>query len=215
MFLDAVIQLFTADKLVWLNLANAMEVAGYAIIIALIISIPLGTLIGFESFPGRRIILALVHIWLFIPAIGIGASLYYAAHQSFMQPLGFIVWSSLLLIPLFTGLIANSLIDRNPQADEDLYGLGATRWQMHFAVIRDRSATVYGALAVGIARIFTEIAAFFLVISFIFHQGFPSKPVFDLPTASAHLAVAIGLFIIGSLVYLGIHVFQFRRGQLS
>jgi|GEM_PF-2242152 len=215
MFSEALMQLLGANKLVWLNLANAIEVAGYAIIIGLVISIPLGLFLGFESFPGRRFILALVHIWLFVPAIGLGIFLYYHVWHSFLDPIGFIIWTAVLLVPLFTALIADSLIDRNPQADEDLYGLGATRWQMYFEIVRERRATVYGALAVGIARVFTEIGAFFLVLGFIYHQGFPSKPVFELPTASAHLAVAIGLFLIGGIIYIGIHLLQFRKGQLS
>ncbi|MCF7803463.1 MAG: ABC transporter permease subunit [Candidatus Marinimicrobia bacterium] len=214
MLQEAFIQLFTGEKIVWMNLANAVEIAGYAIVIALLVSIPFGLLIGIERFPGKRLLLFLVHLWMYVPAVGLGIFLYYQSTGEFISPIGLILWSAILIIPLMTGLIADILLERDQRVDEEIYALGASKLQMYFTQMNEKRTAIYGAISGGFARIFIEIGSFYLVLSFLFGQGFPSKPVFNLSGASAHLAVALGLFLIGGIIYLGIHFLQFYRRRL-
>jgi len=213
MWLDALKLLFSLNKPVYLVLANAIEVTGFAIIIALIIGIPLGVLAGFNRFPLQRFVLFLLHLWLFIPMLGLGIFFFYISNSTFINPTGYIFWSALLIIPYFSSLIADVFYTVDSGAKVDAIALGANRWQLYNAFVKEKSVELWGAISVGVARIFAEVGAFFLVLGYLFNLGFPSKPVFVLEGSSAHLAVSLMLFIIGGVVYLAIHVIQFGQEE--
>ncbi len=212
MLIEAIQLLFSGDPDVFMNLANALEVTGYIFVIALIIGFPLGTLVGIHEFPGKKVLQFLVHGWLFIPALSIGIFLFALETGRMIPPLGFIGWGSLLVAPVIAGVIINAFDWRDKEAVLSARALGATTWQLYSTVLQEKRESVYGALVLGFARILTEIAGFFLVVSFMFSVGFPSKPVFEIHTAEANLAVALGLLLIGLIIYSGIFVVQFRRG---
>ena len=213
MWIDALKLLFSLNKPVYLVLANAIEVAGFAIIIALVIGIPLGVLAGFHRFPLQRVLLFLLHLWLFVPMLGLGIFFFYVNQSNFISPTGYILWSALLIIPYFSSLIADVFYTVDPGAKTDAVALGANRWQLYNAFVKEKSVELWGAISVGVARIFAEVGAFFLVLGYMFNLGFPSKPVFVLEGPPANLAVALMLFVIGGVVYLAIHIIQFSQEQ--
>jgi len=195
-----------------MNLANSLEVTGYIFVIALIVGFPLGTVIAIHEFRGKKVLLFLIHAWLFIPVLSLGIFIFALESKSMIAPLGFIGWGSLLAMPLITAVIVDAFDWRDKDAILNAKALGATRWQLYSTVIREKQEAIYGAIAIGLGRIITEIAGFFLVLSFMFSVGFPSKPIFEIHTAVANLAVALGLILIGLLLYAGIHFAQFREG---
>lgn len=211
MFTDAIKLLVQFDKLVYLNIANALEVAGYIVIIALVVGLPLGIITGMARFRFRRLVLYLLHLWMYVPALGIGIFLYYLQWGRFISPIGFILWGAALALPIVAGLTADVFTGGLQAAHEDALALGANRWQAYILLARQRREQLYGVITAAIARVFTEIGAFYLVISFLFRQGFPSKPVFVLTGAAPHLAVALAMFFFGIVVAAGLHFVQFKH----
>ncbi len=211
MWLEALQLIFSLHKPVFLVLANAIEVTGFAIIIALVIGIPLGVLSGFHRFPFQRFVLFLLHLWMFAPMLALGIFLYFVHAQTMISPTGYILWGALLVIPYFSSLIADAFYGVKADSKTDIIALGANRWQMYNVFVRENSIELWGAVSAGVARIFAEVGAFFLILGYRYELGFPSKPVFVLKTASENLAVALMLFMIGGVVYLGIHFIQFSQ----
>ncbi|HKJ68204.1 MAG TPA: hypothetical protein VKA68_09640 [bacterium] len=211
MLIEALQLLIQLNGAVFLNIANALEVAGYIIILALVTGLPIGMLTGVHTFRFRRLVLYLLHIWLFLPATGLGIFISYLHTDQFISPLGFIFWGALLTIPIIAGLTADVFSSDSRATRDETLALGASRWQMYATMARQKREQIYGVVTVGIARVFTEIGGFYLMISFVFKQGFPSVPVFELSNAPEHLAVAIGLFLFGVLVYSGLHIVQFKK----
>ena len=148
---------------------------------------------------------------MFLPVVGLGIFFTHSNTKTLISPPGYILWGALLIAPYFSSLIADIFFKIPREAREDAVALGASRWQQYYLFFREERALIWGALSVGIARIFAEIGAFFLILGFLFGAGFPSKPALILVGAPAHLAVALLLFVIGGLVYLGIHLYQFGR----
>ncbi len=211
MLIKAIQLLIEFNGAVYLNIANALEVAGYIIILALLSGLPIGILTGLHHFRFRRLILYLLHIWMFLPATGLGVFIYYLHSGQFISPLGFIFWGTVLTIPIIAGLTADLFVSDTRTAVDDALALGATRRQIYATMTKQKREQIYGVVTAGIARVFTEIGGFYLIISFVFRQGFPSTPVFELADAPEHLAVALGLFLFGVLVYSGLHIAQFKK----
>lgn len=212
MLIDALRLLFSGNADVFMNLANSLEVTGYIFVIALLVGFPLGSIIAIHEFRGKKLLQFLIHGWLFIPALSLGMFIFALENKSMISPLGFIGWGSLLAIPLITAVIVDAFDWRDRDIILNARALGATRWQLYSTVMQEKREAVYGALAIGLGRVMTEVAGFFLVTSFMFSSGFPSKPIFHLETAEANLAVAIGLILIGIILYCGIYFAQFREG---
>lgn len=211
MWADAIQLIFELNKPVYLNVANAVEVAGFAIIIALVIGVPLGIVIGFHRFQARKLVLFFLHLWMFVPAVGLGIFLAFLHNQTVIAPPGYIFWGALLIFPYFTSLLADIFYDIPRDAKLDVVALGASYWQRYYAFFKEKRTLVWGALSVGIARIFTEIGGFFLILGFLYNTSFPSEPAIALHGSAEIMAVAIMLFCISGVVYLGIHFFQFAR----
>jgi ABC-type tungstate transport system substrate-binding protein len=211
-FIEAVQLLFTGNDLVLLNLVNALEVAGYVFVAALVIGLPLGALFGIHDFPGKRVLRLLLHIWLFIPALGIGIFFYYLEHNSMISPVGFLIWGTILMIPTISAIIADLFTWRDKNTILNVVSLGATRLQLYITLLREKREGLFGAITIGLARITTEIATFFLVLSFLYSQEFPSKPATSVPSSTGLLAVAIGIFLFSSFIYFGFHFVQFKKG---
>lgn len=211
MLFEAIQLLIQFNGLVYLNIANALEIAGYIIILALLTGLPIGILTGLHQFRFRRLVLYLLHIWMFFPATGLGVFVYYVQAGQFISPLGFIFWGALLTIPVIAGLTADLFVSDSRTAVDETLALGATRGQMYVTMARQKREQIYGVVTAGIARVFTEIGGFYLMVSFVFKQGFPSTPVFELSNAPEHLAVATGLFLFGVLIYSGLHIAQFKK----
>jgi len=211
MIQDALQLLVQFNGTVYLNIANALEVAGYIVLLGLFIGLPLGILVGLWRFPVRRLVLYLLHVWLFLPATGLGIFLYFLQNGKFITPIGFIVWGSVLVFPIIAAMIANIFVSDSREALENAASLGATRWQLIGTLLKEKREQIYGIMTLAIARVFTEIGGFYLVVSFLYNQGFPSRPIYDLSGAAEHLAVAFGILFFGILVYTGLHFAQFRR----
>lgn len=212
MLIDALRLLFSGNADVFMNLANSLEVAGYIFVIALLVGFPLGAVVAIHDFRGKKLIQFLLHGWLFIPVLSLGMFIFALESGNMIHPLGLIGWGSLLAIPLISAVIVDAFDWRDRDAILNARALGASRWQLYSTVIREKREAVYGAITVGLGRIITEIAGFFLVISFMFSVGFPSKPIFEIETAEANLAVALGLLLIGIILYGGIYFAQYREG---
>jgi len=211
MLKEALNLLITLDKAVYLNLANALEIGGYSLVIALVLGVPMGVLLGVNRFRGRRAMLFLVHLWLFLPLVSLGLFLAYVRTGSVPEPLVYIVWMALFIWPVFTALIADVLNRCDEAAIESAFAAGATRWQLYLTLVREYREGIFGAVTLGIARVFTEIGGFFLVLGVLHGKGFPLRPHTPLTDPVSNLAVAIGLVLFGAIIYLLIHLIQFKR----
>lgn len=213
MLKEAINLLIALDKPVFLNLANTLEVTGYAVILALIVGLPLGAVLGVHRFKGRKFLLFLFHLWLYLPLVGLGVFLLHSEQGVFPGPLLYILLLSLITLPLLTSLIGDVLNNRSADAVESALAVGASTWQLYTTLLNEYRSAIFGAIAVGIARIFAEVGAFYLVLSAIYSTDFPAKPQVSVTGGAGNLAVAIALFLCGGIVYVLIYLTQFRRGE--
>ncbi len=109
-------------------------------------------------------------------------------------------------------MVANIFVADSREALENAASLGATRWQLIGTLLKEKREQIYGIITLAVARVFTEIGGFYLVVSFLYEQGFPSRPIYALTGPAEHFAVALGILFFGILVYSGLHLAQFRRG---
>src|SRR3990172_1376219 len=115
----------------------SLKVSGIALFFSALAGIPVGVLMGFTRFVGRRFVVALLYTGMGLPPVVVGLAVYLLLSRS--GPLGTVGWlftpqamviaQTVIAFPLIAGLTMVALLDINPQLRLQVLSLGASPWQ--------------------------------------------------------------------------------------
>ena len=155
--LQAIDLIVTLDPEVMQIAALSLFISLSATIIAAVISIPLGGLIHFHEFRGKRVVIILIQTLYSVPTVVVGLMLYLLLSRSgplgifglLFTPEGMIVGQTVLVIPITTGLVITALggVDRN--ISDTLISLGATGFQTMIQVVKEARLAILSAVVLG------------------------------------------------------------------
>jgi len=151
--------------------ARTLAIAGTSTLIAALLWVPIGCLIHFSEFRGKRLLVNIIQTFYSLPTVFVGLLVFMAFSQD--GPLGFfgilftpwtmIVGQVLLIGPIVTGLTISALSSVAPEIRDTAVSLGASRAQTVRAVlIEARYATVTG-LMMGFGRAVSEVGIAIMV----------------------------------------------------
>ena len=169
--LQAIDLIVTLDPEVMQIAALSLFISLSATIIAAIISIPLGGLIHFHEFRGKRVVIILIQTLYSVPTVVVGLMLYLLLSRSgplgifglLFTPEGMIVGQTVLVIPITTGLVISALggIDRN--ISDTLVSLGATGFQTMIQVVKEARLAILSAIVLGFGRAISEVGVAMMI----------------------------------------------------
>jgi tungstate transport system permease protein len=155
----------------WPILWLSLQVSGVAVLISSLIGMPLGVLIGLNSFRGKPIFVGIVQTGMALPPVVIGLLLYLLLSRS--GPLGSLGWlfspqamilaQIVLDLPFVVGITAMSVAAAPPELQWQLRSLGATPGQVRREIIREARAGILLAVATAFGRSLSEVGAVWLV----------------------------------------------------
>lgn len=150
-----------------------LTVNGLAVLVALAIGIPLGTWLGLTRYKGhgRGLLATLVNTGLFLPPVVVG--LFVVMMLSRRGPFGFLGWlyspramvvAEVLLATPYVSAIAMVAIGAVPRELRlQALGLGASRMQALWQVMRDARLALMAAVLAGLGSIMSEVGAVMMV----------------------------------------------------
>ncbi len=169
--LQAIDLIVTLDPEVMQIAALSLFISLSATIIAAIISIPLGGLIHFHEFRGKRVVIILIQTLYSVPTVVVGLMLYLLLSRSgplgifglLFTPEGMIVGQTVLVIPITTGLVISALggVDRN--ISDTLVSLGATGFQTMIQVVKEARLAILSAIVLGFGRAISEVGVAMMI----------------------------------------------------
>ena len=168
---DAFKLLTSGSLVVWEVIRLSLLVSGSAVIIASIVGVPLGYLLGMSRFAGRGIIILLVNTAMGFPPVVIGLFVYLALSRSgplgslnwLFTPQGMVVAQVILATPLVIGVTAAAVAGVPRDMRLQLRALGATRTQQGWAVIGEARNGVIASIIAGFGAIISEVGAVSIV----------------------------------------------------
>jgi len=168
---DAFVLLTTANSIVWQVVWLSLVVSGSAIIIASIIGVPLGYMLGISRFAGRGIVILLVNTAMGFPPVVIGLFVYMALSRSgplgglqwLFTPQGMILAQVILATPLVTGVSAAAIASVPRDLRFQLRALGASALQEGLAVLKEARGGVLVSIVAGFGAIISEVGAVSIV----------------------------------------------------
>jgi tungstate transport system permease protein len=163
--------LFSSDPLVVGVILRSIGVSGAAILIAALVGIPLGYLLGVSRFSTKGLLLILVNTAMGAPPVVVGLFIFLALMR--YGPLGFlnilfttramVIAQFFLALPLVVGVTAASVNSVARDLRLQLRALGASGLQEGIAIITEARRGVMASVIAGFGAIISEVGAVSIV----------------------------------------------------
>lgn len=186
--------------------------------IATLISIPLGSLIHFSRFPGKRGLISIVQTLFSLPTVAVGLFVFVLFSKAgplgglniIFTPTVMVIGQVLLITPLVLGLIISALSGVDKAVSETAISLGATRVQAAMITLKEARYAVITAVIMGFGRALSEVGLALMVGGNI--KGFTRTltTAISLETSKGEIELALALGIILLLLALGVNITLYR-----
>lgn len=184
-----------------------LRVTGAALLLATLTGVPLGAFLGLVRFRGHRLVTLGLYTGMGLPPVVVGLFVYLLLSRS--GPLGALGWlftptsmvvaQTIIAFPLVAGLTMSAVAGVDQAVRQQVYALGASRWQTIGAVLLEARVGVTAAIVAAFGGIISEVGAVMLVGGNIEGQTRVLTTAIVLYTRQGDfaLAMALGVALIG------------------
>ncbi len=196
--------LLGGDPEVWSILWRSLQVSGTATLLALALGIPAGATLALARFPGRTVLVSAVNTGMGLPPVVVGLFVTLllwrrgplGGWEILYTPAAIVIAQAIIASPIITG-ITLAAVQNVPEAFRlQLLGLGASRLQMVWVVLREARLPMLAAVMAGFGAVISEIGASMMVGGNIKGQTRVLTTAMVLETGKGNFEVAIALAIL-------------------
>jgi len=200
---------------------RSLGISGTACLLASLLCIPLGSLIHFHHFRGKRVLINIIHTLFSVPTVLVG--LFVLLLFSRAGPLGFfgilftptvmVIGQVILITPLLLGFTISALSGVSQEIVDTATSLGASGFQTIWLVLKEARYPVLAAVILGFARAISEVGCALMVGGNIRGATRVITTTMSLEASKGELALAIALGIILLFLALIINIVLNRLQQ--
>jgi len=179
-----------------------------------IICIPVGGIIEFREFWGKRALINLIQTFYSLPTVTVGLLVFLLISRS--GPLGFlnllfsqsgmILGQAILVCPIMIGLTITALGSVGSQIRDTAKSLGATEMQIIITVIKEARVAVIAAVLLGFGRALSEVGVAMMIGGNIrgYTRVLTTSIALETSMGNLELSMALGIILIS--ISLGINL---------
>ena len=198
----------------------SLKVSCIATLVASLVGIPMGFVIAFSSFPGRRGLIVLLNTLLALPTVVIGLFVYaFISRRGIFGPLdllytqkAMIIGQVILIVPVVTSLVIAAISRIDKRYRRTAMTLGANTLQTAEVVLREARFGIGAAVIAAFGRVISEVGISMMLGGNIkgFTRTMTTAMALEYDKGSFVLAVALGLVLMAISLGLNVlfHVFQ-------
>jgi tungstate transport system permease protein len=203
-FRQALGLLLGADPEIWAILWLSLQVSATATGLALVIGIPTGVVLALTRFPGRTLLVSGVNAGMGLPPVVVGLFVTillwrsgpFGAWEILYTPTAIVIAQAVIASPIVTGITLAAVQNVPEMFRLQLLGLGASRRQMIWVVLREARLPMLAAVMAGFGGIISEIGASMMVGGNIKGQTRTLTTAMVLETSKGNFDVAIALAVL-------------------
>ncbi|OGN94692.1 MAG: ABC transporter permease [Chloroflexi bacterium RBG_13_51_18] len=213
--------IFTFDpevmQVAWLSI----RVAVTSVLIASIICLPLGSLIHFNNFRGKRVLISIIQTFYSVPTVTVGLFVFILFSNKgplggldiLFTPTVMVIGQVILVLPILTGLTITGLNGVDKTITDTARSLGASNWQTATAIIREARFAVTAAVILAFGRAISEVGLALMVGGNI--RGFTRvlTTAISLETSKGDIELSLALGIILIFIALVVNIVMNRIQQ--
>ncbi|RJP52822.1 MAG: ABC transporter permease subunit [Anaerolineaceae bacterium] len=160
-----------SDPEVWNITTLSLRVSAIATLLSLLIGLPFGTWLALGNFRGRSFILSIINTGMALPPVVVGLVVAMSLWRSgpfgdlrlIYTPWAIVIAQTIIAAPVVTGLTAAALESLDLRLQQQLLGLGASRFQMIWHLWREARLPLLAALMAGFGSVISEVGASMMV----------------------------------------------------
>ncbi len=145
----------------------SLKVSSAATLLACVVGVPLGLVIGVRNFWGKRAVVTVLNTLMALPTVVIGLSIY--AMISRRGPLGslgllytptaIVIGGFILATPIITALSLSAAQGIDKRVRPTALTLGASEFQATLAVLSEAKFSIIAAVVAGFGRVIAEVGS--------------------------------------------------------
>jgi tungstate transport system permease protein len=159
------------DAEIWQVLILSLQVSGTATLLALVLGIPAGAALALSRFPGRTLAVSAVNTGMALPPVVVGLFVTLLLWRSgpfgdweiLYTPAAIVLAQAVIASPIVTGITLAAVQNVPERFRLQLLGLGASRAQMLWVVLREARLPMLAAVMAGFGGVISEIGASMMV----------------------------------------------------
>jgi tungstate transport system permease protein len=185
-------------------IALSLRVTLAAVLIACLIGLPLGALLGLLRFPGRSVFVVFFNAMMGLPPVVAGLVVYLTLSRSgplgqldlLFSPTAMVIAQTVLILPIVVSLTRSVIEDLWSEYEEQLRSLGASRVRAAPTLLWDGRFSLMTGILAGFGRASAEVGAVLIVGGNIAGHTRTMTTAITLETARGNLGLAVALGII-------------------
>ncbi|RQD85147.1 MAG: ABC transporter permease subunit [Methanocalculus sp. MSAO_Arc2] len=201
----------TAIELIITLDPEVIEISVRSIIISLsatlfasLIAIPIGSVITFTEFWGKRSLINLIQTLYALPTVLVGLFVFLLISRAgpfgflrlLFTPEGMVIAQTILILPILIGLTISALKGVDSTILDTLRSLGASGYQFTAGVVKEAKYAIMAAVVLGFGRAISEVGAAIMIGGNIRGHTRVLTTAISLETSMGNLAMSIALGII-------------------
>jgi tungstate transport system permease protein len=221
-FLFAILLITSLDpevlSIVWVSL----KVSGISTLFGSLMGIPLGFLIAYGSFKGKRILIICLNTMLALPTVVIGLFVYsFISRRSILGSLdllytqkAIVIGQIILILPIVATLTIAAISRIDERYRKTAMTLGANRWQTAFVIFREARFGIVAAVIAAFGRVIAEVGISMMLGGNAkgFTRTMTTAMALEYDKGEFILAVALGIILL--VLSFGINlIFHFFQGR--
>jgi tungstate transport system permease protein len=187
-------------RITWLSI----QISGVATLLSLVAGIPAGVGLALARFPGRGLLVALVNTGMGLPPVVVGLFVSIFLWRSgplgtlelLYTPAAIVIAQFVIAAPIVTGLTIAAMQQLNPKLRLQFMGLGASRGQVLWLLMREARLPLLAAVMAGFGGVISEVGASMMVGGNLLGQTRVLTTATVLETGKGNFDVAIALSVI-------------------
>ncbi len=207
--------IISLDREVFSIVLLSFSVSLTAVFFSSLFSLPLSLLLALKKFPGNRFIVNTINSLMAVPAVAIGLVIYLLISRRgplgvlelLYTPWAMIIAQAVLAIPIITSLSHQTLKRVGSMVKETAVSLGASRWQMVVAVVKEAKSSLMVAFIMGFARVIGETGMTMMVGGNIKGATRVMTTAIALETMKGDFELAVALGIVLLIVAFLLNIF--------
>lgn len=219
---SALMLMWSLDREVLAVVAVSLKVSFASTLTASLFGVPLGFLIGIETFPLKRLIITCLNTLLAVPTVVIGLTVYaFIARRGLLggfdllyTQTAIIIGQTILVLPLVTALTIAAISRIDERYRQTAQTLGADRIQTAMVIFREARFGIVAAIIAAFGRVIAEVGISMMLGGNArgFTRTMTTAMALEYDKGEFILAVALGVILLGLSFSINL-LFHFLQGK--
>jgi len=201
---------------------RSLAISATSCTIAALLCLPLGSLIHYSRFRGKRLLVSVIQTFYSFPTVAVGLLVFVLFSRAgplgglglMFSPTLMVIGQVVLITPVMLGLTISALSGVDKGVPETAISLGANRFQTIVITVREARYAIMTAVIMGFGRAISEVGLSLMVGGNIkgFTRTITTAISLETSKGELELAIALGsiLICIALVVNVVLHLLQQR-----